>query len=156
MEGELLAQFQHQLKLENDGRFFLIFPMIICHVIDETSPLYHLTARDVLEKRYEIVITLTGSSRTTGQMSEEKTSYLPKEIMWGHRFNEIVEFDKQRRIYVADYDKFDETVPVDTPLCSAQQFEEIIATLRENEAKVKRIIPIEEEPTVRAIRSITV
>lgn len=45
-------------------------------------------------------------------MSQERTSYLPKEIMWGHRFNNIVEYDQQNGVYVADYDKFDETESV--------------------------------------------
>lgn len=50
-EGERLRQFQHSLKLENDGRVFLIFPTVLCHVIDAQSPLYDLSAKDLLEKR---------------------------------------------------------------------------------------------------------
>lgn len=52
MEGEKLKNFHHTLKLENKGRVFLIFPTTICHVIDETSPLYDLSAKDLLEKKY--------------------------------------------------------------------------------------------------------
>lgn len=51
MEGEKLKNFQHTLKLENKGRVFLIFPTTICHVIDETSPLYDMSAKDLLEKK---------------------------------------------------------------------------------------------------------
>lgn len=51
IEGERLPQFQHSLKLENDGRVHLIFPTTLCHVIDEQSPLYDLSAKDLLEKR---------------------------------------------------------------------------------------------------------
>ena len=50
-EGEKLRQFQRTLKLENDGRVFLIFPTTVCHVIDENSPLYDLSAKDLLEKK---------------------------------------------------------------------------------------------------------
>lgn len=50
-EGEKLRHFQHLLKLENGGRVFLIFPTVVCHVIDEQSPLYDLSAKDLLEKR---------------------------------------------------------------------------------------------------------
>lgn len=52
MEGEVLRQFQHTLKLENNGRLFLIFPQTVCHVIDSSSPLYDLSAKDLLEKKY--------------------------------------------------------------------------------------------------------
>lgn len=51
IEGEKLKNFQHTLKLENKGRVFLIFPTTICHVIDETSPLYDMSAKDLLEKK---------------------------------------------------------------------------------------------------------
>lgn len=48
----MLRQFQHSLKLENDGRLFAIFPLTICHIIDSESPLYDLSAKDLLEKKY--------------------------------------------------------------------------------------------------------
>lgn len=51
MEGEVLHQFQHTLKLENNGRSFVLFPITVCHVIDSSSPLYDLSAKDLLEKK---------------------------------------------------------------------------------------------------------
>lgn len=71
--------------------------------------------------RFEIVVCLSGSSRETGQLSEDRTSYLPKEILWGHRFKEIVKYDNEEGAYVADYNRFDETEVIDTPLCSAME-----------------------------------
>lgn len=62
--------------------------------------------------RFEIIVTLTGSSSTTAQMTQSRTSYLPKEIFWGHRFVNIISYDKTKDTYVADYDKFDETIVV--------------------------------------------
>lgn len=32
--------------------------------------------------------------------------------MWGHRFTNIVEYDRINEVYVADYDQFDSTEPV--------------------------------------------
>lgn len=103
----------------------MIFPYTICHIIDHDSPLYNFTARDVLEKKFEIIVTLTGSSRSTGQMTQARTSYLHREIMWGHRFMNIVSYDKNQEGYVVDFTRFDETIPIDTPLCSAKQLDEI-------------------------------
>lgn len=51
-EGEVIHQYQHQLKLQEDGRIFIIFPLTICHVIDAMSPFYNLSAKDFVEKRY--------------------------------------------------------------------------------------------------------
>lgn len=62
--------------------------------------------------RFEIVVTLTGASRSTGQLTQERTSYLPREILWGHRFPNIVEYDRKHCVYVADYDQFETTEAV--------------------------------------------
>lgn len=50
-EGELLNDYQRPLKLEEDGDVFIIFPPIICHVIDSESPLYDYSAQDLLQRR---------------------------------------------------------------------------------------------------------
>ena len=55
---------------------------------------------------------MTGSSQATGQKTQSKTSYLRKEILWGHRFVNINTYDHLENAYVVDYDKFDETEQV--------------------------------------------
>lgn len=55
---------------------------------------------------------MTGSSRSTGQMTQSRTSYLPREIMWGHRFVNMTKYDRTNEVYVADYDRFDDSEPV--------------------------------------------
>lgn len=78
-----------------------------------------------LSFRFEIIVTFTGSSPSTGQTTEERTSYLSNEIVWGHRFVNLLDYDSVNTEYFADYDKFDEFEEVPTPLCSAQRFDEI-------------------------------
>lgn len=134
-EGEVLTHFQHPLRLQDEGRVLVIFPLIVSHVIDSQSPLYSLSAKDFLNKRYnsvilycsfmnqlvvdsmlrcrfEIIITFTGASPSTGQTTEERTSYLSKEIGWGHRFVNMIDYDHYNKEYVVDYDKFDITEEV--------------------------------------------
>lgn len=77
-----------------------------------------------------MVITLTGSSRSTGQMTQSRTSYLPKEILWGHRFQNLTHYDRTQNTYIADFDRFDSTVEVDTPLCSARRLDEVLDECR--------------------------
>lgn len=62
--------------------------------------------------RFEIVITFTGSSTLTGQMTQSRTSFLPREIVWGQRFVNMIKYDRQNHVYNADYDKFDITEKV--------------------------------------------
>lgn len=51
VNGDLVDQFQHELKLQDDGQVLVLFPFIVCHVIDSESPLYTLSAEKFLEKR---------------------------------------------------------------------------------------------------------
>lgn len=146
-EGEALKNFQYQLELENEGKVFLIFPLTICHIIDSSSPLYDLSAKDLYEKRFEIVITLTGLSNLTGQMIQARTSYLPKEIMWGYRFVNMVHYDKSNEAYATHFDQFDDLIPIDTPLCSAKRLEEVQKEIIEemvNEKRSRSVDPIQE------------
>ncbi|KAG4079530.1 hypothetical protein HA402_005227 [Bradysia odoriphaga] len=131
LEGEKLKNFQHTLKLENKGRVFLIFPMTICHVIDETSPLFDISAKDLLEKKFELIVSITGSSRATGQMTQSRTSYLPKEVMWGNRFMNVIVYNRTSNVYEVDYSKFDEVCEIDTPLCSARRLDEVYSDLKD-------------------------
>lgn len=47
----MLNQFQYPIKLEDDGQVHVLYPLTVCHVIDEKSPLYNLSAKDLLQKR---------------------------------------------------------------------------------------------------------
>lgn len=60
-EGELLPFYQQELKVGADGeedRLMFIWPTTIVHKINESSPLYSLSASDMLRERFEIVVML--------------------------------------------------------------------------------------------------
>lgn len=44
-------------------------------------------------------------------------------MLWGHRFQPLVTYNKERQGYEIDYSRFNKTDPVDTPLCSARELE---------------------------------
>ena len=56
--------------------------------------------------------------------TQARTSYLPGEILWGHRFERLVTFKKENGEYEVDYSRFHSTVPVDIPQCSAHELAE--------------------------------
>lgn len=63
-EGELLPFFQTELKVGGDGdedKIFFIWPTTIVHKIDKDSPLYRISASDMLRERFEIVVILEGA-----------------------------------------------------------------------------------------------
>lgn len=125
-EGERAGKIQTRLKLENNGRVLLIWPQTVCHFIDHTSPFYDMSARDLIEKRFEILISLSGNSSHTGMTTQTRTSYLSSEILWGNRFTNVISYDSDIGSYVTHIEKLDDVEQVDTALCSARRLDEII------------------------------
>nr|XP_050856816.1 uncharacterized protein LOC127066758 isoform X3 [Vespula vulgaris] len=123
-EGEILSQNQHELAVGTDGQngnLFFIWPTTIVHKINADSPFYNLSAEDMLTERFEVVVILEGTIESTGQTTQARSSYLPQEILWGHRFEPMVMYSKERQGYEVDYSLFDSTTQVDTPLCSGRE-----------------------------------
>jgi len=65
-------------------RIFLAWPITICHVIDENSPLYEYCAGDLARNSFEITVILEGAVQN-GATMQAHSSYLPSEILWGTR-----------------------------------------------------------------------
>ena len=88
----LFLQVSSQLHDADDGseQCFLMLPNTICHKIDEDSPFYKLGPKDILACKFELVVILEGIVESTGSTVQTRTSYLPREILWGHRFEEMV------------------------------------------------------------------
>ncbi|XP_065161797.1 G protein-activated inward rectifier potassium channel 3-like isoform X2 [Atheta coriaria] len=127
-EGEHLPFYQTELKVGGDGeedKIFFIWPTTIVHKIDHTSPLYSMCATDLLRERFEIVVILEGVIESTGMTTQARSSYLPSEILWGHRFQPLVAFKADSGGYEVDYAMFNNTSEVATPLSSAKQLAEI-------------------------------
>ena len=157
-EGEYIPLHYYNLDLNyetGEDRIVLMWPLIVCHYIDEKSPLYSLTADDIKQEDssviskipnpsvtsqnetpneanikvgdFEILVLLEGVVEQTGLVTQARTSYLPFEIKWGHRFSSQVitlrsKADKQFRI---DYENFNSMYEVPNfPSHSAKQLDE--------------------------------
>ncbi|XP_011641037.1 G protein-activated inward rectifier potassium channel 3 isoform X1 [Pogonomyrmex barbatus] len=126
-EGEILSQHQQELVVGTDGEngdLFFIWPTTIIHRINESSPFFDMSAEDMLTERFEVVLILEGTIESTGQTTQARSSYLPQEILWGHRFDPMVSYSKERQGYEVDYSLFNSTTQVDTPLCSGKDLAE--------------------------------
>ncbi|KAK9887765.1 hypothetical protein WA026_000080 [Henosepilachna vigintioctopunctata] len=126
-EGESIPFYQTELKVGCDGeqdKILFIWPTTIVHKIEKGSPLYNMSATDLLRERFEIIVVLEGVIESTGMTTQARSSYLPSEILWGHRFQSLVTFKKESGEYEVDYAIFHKTMEVDTPLCSASQLAE--------------------------------
>lgn len=100
--------------------FCLLWPETVVHCIDKSSPLYELSADDLQESNFEVIVIMEGTIESTDQRVQARTSYLPAEILWGHRFEPVVSYDKSQGRYEVDYSRFHCTQPVETPRTSAR------------------------------------
>ncbi|XP_062930606.1 inward rectifier potassium channel 16-like [Mobula hypostoma] len=110
---------EHQDLDIGTGNVILISPVTIVHEINEDSPLYNLSQKDLAEDDFEIIVTFVYSEDSTGNTHQSRSSYTPLEILWGHRFNDILK-DKASH-YKVNYSQFHKTHEVTTPDCSAKE-----------------------------------
>lgn len=133
-EGEVIPYYHTHLDVRfDDGGddVLLIWPATIVHEINETSPFFLKSAEDMLRERFEVVVILEGTIESTGQAIQARSSYIAREILWGHRFDQVVSFRKETGEYLVDYSKFNATHEVQTPLCSSKDFSEYQRMLAE-------------------------
>ncbi|CAB3400333.1 unnamed protein product [Caenorhabditis bovis] len=125
-EGEIEPLHQFEMKVgpsvADDDRLFLVWPTTLCHVIDSRSPLYSYNQQTLMSAQFEIIVLLEGIVESTGMTAQAKTSYLPSEILWGHRFRKLVTYQRSNGSYQIDYDLFHATYSVKTPVCSPAEF----------------------------------
>uniref|UniRef100_UPI00358E4F0A ATP-sensitive inward rectifier potassium channel 12-like n=1 Tax=Myxine glutinosa TaxID=7769 RepID=UPI00358E4F0A len=107
---------------EGLDRVFLVTPLIITHEIDENSPLYDISRRDLERDNFEILVIVEGVVEATGMTTQVRSSYLASEILWGHRFVPIT--TEEENHFRINFSLFHDTEPVPTPLGSARELEE--------------------------------
>ncbi|XP_053309945.1 inward rectifier potassium channel 16 [Spea bombifrons] len=108
------------LKLVND-QIILVTPVTVVHVIDQDSPLYAFDRKALASDRFEILVTFIYTGDSTGTSHQSRTSYLPREILWGFRFNNILLAKK--KYYKVDCEQFEEMTEYYAPFCSAKQLD---------------------------------
>ncbi|XP_042249946.1 ATP-sensitive inward rectifier potassium channel 12-like [Thunnus albacares] len=125
-EGEFIPMEQMDLNVgydEGTDRLFLVSPLVIIHEIDKDSPLYTLSRADLETDDFEIAVILEGMVEATAMTTQFRSSYLAREIFWGHRFEPVIYED--HNCYKVDYARFHKTYEVpSTPHLSAKELDE--------------------------------
>lgn len=87
-EGRRVRKF-HQLELERRSVAFFPLTWTVVHPIDEDSPLYGATRKDLEDTEAEILILLTANDETFAQVVHSRSSYKPNKILFGYKFANI-------------------------------------------------------------------
>lgn len=126
-EGEYIPLDHQDVDVGFDGgtdRIFLVSPITIVHEIDSASPLYELGRAELARADFELVVILEGMVEATAMTTQCRSSYLPGELLWGHRFEPVL-FQRGSQ-YEVDYRHFHRTYEVPgTPVCSAKELDEL-------------------------------
>ncbi|KAE9553226.1 hypothetical protein FO519_003576 [Halicephalobus sp. NKZ332] len=132
LEGEILPFHQFDMSVGYDSgldRVFVVWPITICHEINEESPLYEISKGSLNIARFEIIALLEGVVESVGSTTQARTSYLPNEILWGKRFARLVTYQRENGQYKIDLAKFHDVKDVETPSCSAKELDEIQSSM---------------------------
>jgi len=92
-QGQATRRFS-VLSLERTRVAFFPLSWTVVHPIDESSPLYHLSAEDLAARGAEFLVLLTGMDETFSQTVHARSSYRYDEIEWNARFSDIFDHDQ--------------------------------------------------------------
>ena len=123
-EGETLPFAEYDISFTTSGisnNIFLAWPVILQHCIDENSPLYDVSAANLNQQPFELIVILEGVTESTGMTTQARTSYLPHEIRWGHRFERLVTSQKESGHYTIDYSRFNHSFPIECIRLSSKE-----------------------------------
>jgi inward rectifier potassium channel len=91
--GKLKRGFR-PLTLERETIDFLALTWTIVHPIDESSPLFGKTEKDLIRAQAEVIVLIKGFDETFSQIVHARNSYRFDEIEWNAKFTPAFDFDQ--------------------------------------------------------------
>jgi inward rectifier potassium channel len=85
------------------------------HPINESSPLYGLTADDLREREFEFLAIIAATDETFAQVVHARSSYRHDEIVWGAKFQNIFNPPDSRGRLSVDVERIDDFEAVPLP-----------------------------------------
>jgi len=133
-EGEMFQEMQN-IKVSpdttNESCIFFVWPLDIVHVIDKDSPFYDMSAADMARERFELLMVMEGTNEISSMTFQSRSSYLPNEIKWGQRFEQMLLYRKDQNKYQVNFSAFHSMYDVETPLCSARELDRFLQEKRD-------------------------
>lgn len=107
----------YPLQLERDSVVFLPLTWTVVHPINESSPLFRETPQSLRESQSELLVLLKAFDETFSATVQTRTSFIPEEVLFGHRFANAFVINAFAGNKVAvDMRQFDEVEPVQLAL----------------------------------------
>jgi inward rectifier potassium channel len=109
-EGRVMRRFR-DLEVERRDNLTFILSWTVMHPINEASPLYGLSAQDMIDQDIGIVIIMNGTDEGFGQSVYARHAYNAEDIVWNKQFQDIIGVTDDGRRTI-DYRKFHELEPL--------------------------------------------
>ena len=93
-DGNLVRRF-FPLPVEISKVMFFTLSWTIVHALNEQSPLYGFTEKDLLESNAEFLILVKGTDETYQQLVHSRRSYVATEVVWNARFRPVIGRNEQ-------------------------------------------------------------
>jgi len=106
-EGHRIRRFDELQLLRNESPA-LALSWTLFHVLDEKSPLYGLTAEDFEAADISLAVVVSGYDVVAAQTVHARKSYQHPEILFGHRYVDVVSTSQDGRVRI-DYGRFHDT-----------------------------------------------
>ncbi|KAF7219247.1 ATP-sensitive inward rectifier potassium channel 1 [Nothobranchius furzeri] len=119
-DGETIIMDQVNIDFIVDAgkdNLFFVCPLTLYHVINKSSPFFEMAVDTLQNQDFELVVFLDGTAESTSSSCQVRTSFIPREIMWGYNFLPIISKSKEGK-YRVDFSNFSKVVPVATAHCA--------------------------------------
>jgi len=100
----------YDLPLKRHRHPSFLFGWTIMHVIDEASPLAGQTAESLAATQSTLLLSISGTDETTGQILMARENYDAKSLRWNHGFVDIL--TTTDGVDYFDYTRFHEVEPL--------------------------------------------
>jgi len=108
-EGHDFRRYYELLLSRSEHPMFML-SWSVYHIIDETSPLYGMTAADLAAGDTAFTLNVSGVDDNSAQYLYARKLYSHRDIRWNHRYRDITSFSKEGAM-VIDYTVFHEIIP---------------------------------------------
>jgi inward rectifier potassium channel len=109
-EGIAMRRFQ-ELKLVRARTSLFTLSWTVMHPIDDASPLQRCSLEEFRDRQMEIIVLLRGTDDTLADTVYVRHAYTPEDILWNHRFADVLSVNTYGR-RVVDLTRFHDTSPI--------------------------------------------
>ena len=109
-EGQTLRK-QIDLNLVRNSSLFFVLSWSVMHIIDETSPLWGLTAQDFMDQNIDVGVSVIGYDATFMQTIHANAMYEPQDVLFDQYFEDLFDLQNNKVVQI-NYKKFHDLKPV--------------------------------------------